>query len=65
MAADPQVPSAAPWREAIQKTLEQFPPGRDIDICTLASGLAHERRIRMIRALLNGLETACADGPQP
>lgn len=54
MAADPQVASAAPLLKAIQSALAMFPPERDADMATIATGLAHERRIRLVRHLLKG-----------
>jgi DNA-binding transcriptional ArsR family regulator len=54
LAADPQVSSAAPLLKAILTALDQFSPERDADMCVLAAGLAHERRIRMFRHLLGG-----------
>ncbi|MGB4573807.1 MAG: MarR family transcriptional regulator [Kiritimatiellia bacterium] len=55
LGADPQVSSAAPLLKAISSALNQFPPARDEEMCVLATGLAHERRIRMFRhLLLNG-----------
>ncbi|MDD2239123.1 MAG: hypothetical protein PHO14_08270 [Kiritimatiellae bacterium] len=52
MAADPQVASAAPLLKAIQSALATFPPKRDVEMAAIATGLAHERRIRMVRHLL-------------
>lgn len=52
LAADPQVSSAAPLLKAILTAFDQFPSERDSEMCILAAGLAHERRIRMFRHLL-------------
>ena len=49
---DPQVVSAAPLLKAIQTALTSRPPERDLEMCVLAHGLAHERRIRIAQALL-------------
>lgn len=54
LAADPQVSSAAPLLKAIRSALDQFPPERDREMCVIAAGLAHERRIRIFRFLLGG-----------
>ena len=54
MAPDPQVPSAAPILKAIQSALAALPPERDSEMNAIAAGLAHERRIRIVRILLNG-----------
>ena len=53
-AADPQVSSAAPLLKAIQAACADFPPERDGDMAVIAAGLSHERRIRIVRALLGG-----------
>ena len=52
--ADPQVPTAAPLLKAIQAALAGFPPEKDGLMCTIAAGLAHERRIQIARALMQG-----------
>lgn len=52
MVADPQVPSAPSLLNAIQAALVHLPPERDEDMCIIASGLSHERRIRLVRTLL-------------
>ncbi len=54
LAADPQVSSAAPLLKAIRSALEQYPSERDVEMCIIAAGLAHERRIRIFRFLLDG-----------
>ena len=55
--ADPQVSSAAPLLKAIQVALAAHPPERDLDICTIANGLANERRIAIVRALMASPQT--------
>ena len=52
MAADPQVVSAAPILKAIRESLATLPPERDIEMVNIGNALAHERRIRLIRQLL-------------
>lgn len=52
MAADPQVSSAQPLLKAIQTALDHFPPERDEEMCKIAAGLSHERRIQIARYLL-------------
>ncbi len=54
MAADPQVSSAAPLLKAVQTALADYPRDRDLEMAAIAAGLAHERRIRMVRILLDG-----------
>jgi DNA-binding transcriptional ArsR family regulator len=54
LAADPQVSSAAPLLKAIQTACATLPPERDGEMAVIAAGLAHERRIRIVRALLGG-----------
>ena len=54
MAADPQVPSAAPLLKAIQSALSSLPPERDLEMASIAAGLSHERRIQIVRALMEG-----------
>lgn len=54
LAPDPQVSSAAPLLKAICTALDRFPPERDEEMCIIAAGLAHERRIRIFRFLLGG-----------
>ncbi len=54
MAADPQVVSATPLLKAIQTALSDLPPERDEEMAVIAAGLAHGRRIRIVRALLAG-----------
>ena len=50
--ADPQVSSAAPLLKAIQSALRLYPASRDPDMCAIANGLAHERRIAIARTIL-------------
>lgn len=52
MHPDPQVASAAPLLKAIEAALTSRPAERDWEMCVLANGLAHERRIRIAQALL-------------
>ena len=54
LAADPQVSSAAPILKAIQSSLSTLPPEQDEEMSTIAAGLSHERRIRIVHALLKG-----------
>lgn len=54
LAADPQVASAAPLLKALQTAFAGFPSERDADMAAIAAGLAHERRIRIVRTLLEG-----------
>jgi DNA-binding IclR family transcriptional regulator len=51
---DPQVSSAAPLLEALIDTLNRYPADEDVDLCRLAMGLAHERRIQIARILAKG-----------
>lgn len=57
LAADPQVASAAPLLKALQTAFAACPAERDAEIAAMAAGLAHERRIRIVRALLDGRRT--------
>ena len=59
-AADPQVSSAAPLLKAIQTACATLPPERDGEMAVIAAGLSHERRIRIVRALLGGPLSASA-----
>ena len=54
MDPDPQVLSASPLLKAIQFALGRFPPERDPEICAIANGLAHDRRIAIARLLMQG-----------
>lgn len=56
MEADSQVPSAAPLLKAIQAALGLHPSDRDPEMCAIANGLAHERRIAIAQILS---ETPC------
>lgn len=51
---DPQVSSAAPLLQAIQSAFAAYPPVRDLDMCVIANGLAHGRRIAIVRLLQEG-----------
>lgn len=55
--ADPQVSSAAPLLKAILSAMASRPPERDLDMCTLANGLANEHRIAIVRALMASPQT--------
>jgi DNA-binding transcriptional ArsR family regulator len=57
LAADPQVASAAPLLKAVLAALDLFHPERDAEMCIIAAGLAHERRIRIFRHLLGDSST--------
>lgn len=63
MQPDPQVASAAPLLKAIQTALTSRPPERDLEMCVLTHGLAHERRIRIARALLESPRSISDLGP--
>ncbi len=52
MGADPQVSTAAPILKAIQTALRERPSDQDADMATISFGLANERRIRIVRSLL-------------
>lgn len=49
--ADPQVPSASPLLKALTAALS-CPPGQDAAMMSIASGLAHPRRIAIVAALM-------------
>jgi DNA-binding MarR family transcriptional regulator len=51
MEPDPQVATAAPLLKAIQSAFSSQPAERDAEMCRLAEGLAHERRIALARIL--------------
>lgn len=55
---DPQVASAAPLLKAIWTTFDTTPPERDMEMTVIAAGLGHERRIAMVRTLMQGPQTA-------
>ncbi len=71
LAADPQVSSAAPILKAMQSALSSLPPESDEEMCTIASGLSHERRIRIVQSLqkapqsLPDLQYALKISPHP
>lgn len=48
---DPQVSSAAPLLSALQKVLAALPAEQDANLCRLAMGLGHERRLQIAREL--------------
>lgn len=52
MESDPQVLSAAPLLHAIRSAQATRRPERDLEMCVIANGLAHERRIAIARVLL-------------
>ena len=52
MIADLQVPAATPLLKAIQAALKLYPARRDFEICAIANGLAHERRLAIVQALI-------------
>ena len=54
---DPQVSTAAPLLMAIQTAMDRLPPQRDGELPAIAAGLAHERRITMVRSLLQAPQT--------
>jgi hypothetical protein len=56
--ADPQVPSAAPLLRAVQTALDHMPPRRDIEMTSIAAGLAHVRRIAMAKSLMQSPKTS-------
>lgn len=55
---DPQVSSAAPLLKAVWQSLDSFPARHDVQMSVVATGLAHERRIVMARALMKSPKTA-------
>ena len=57
---DPQVSSAAPLLKAIQTALHTLPARQDMDMCRLANGLAHPRRIAIVQALLESPQSTPA-----
>lgn len=56
--ADPQVASAAPLLKAVWTAFDTFPIERDIDMTVIAAGLGHQRRMDMVRTLMQGPQTA-------
>ncbi|HPT17235.1 MAG TPA: MarR family transcriptional regulator [Kiritimatiellia bacterium] len=63
MQPDPQVASAAPLLKAIEAALKSRPSERDLEMCILTHGLAHERRIRIAQALLKSPQSLADLGP--
>ena len=51
LGADPQVPSAAPLLKALKTALETRPADQDAAMLPIAAGLAHARRIAIVKAL--------------
>ena len=49
---DPQVPTAAPLLKALHAALSSRPAAQDADMIPIATGLAHPRRIQILRLLL-------------
>ena len=60
MAADPQVLSATPLLKALKAAFASYPPERDEEICSIATGLAYPRRIALAKALLETPQTELA-----
>ncbi|HPC20568.1 MAG TPA: winged helix-turn-helix domain-containing protein [Kiritimatiellia bacterium] len=50
--SDPQVASAAPLLQALHSAFLHYPPEQDAAMAPIATGLAHERRIALVRELL-------------
>jgi DNA-binding transcriptional ArsR family regulator len=57
LGADPQVPSAAPLLKALVAALSSHPPDRDEAMSSIATGLAHPRRIALAAALMKSPRT--------
>lgn len=55
--ADPQVSSAAPLLRALQTAMKNKPPKEDRQIVDISIGLAHARRIALVRAFMDGCGT--------
>ena len=58
--ADPQVPTAAPNLKALRAALSTRGPAEDARILAIARGLAHPKRIDLLRSLLNSPKNAGA-----
>ncbi|MDD3440087.1 MAG: winged helix-turn-helix domain-containing protein [Kiritimatiellae bacterium] len=56
-APDPQVASAAPLLKAVLAAMEAQSAPHDADISRIAAGLSHERRIALVRSLLQSSKT--------
>lgn len=54
---DPQVASAAPLLQAVHSAFLHYPPDQDVAMVPIATGLAHERRIALVRALVKSDST--------
>jgi DNA-binding transcriptional ArsR family regulator len=54
---DPQVSSAAPLLKAVTAALGSRPSRQDDEMAVIAAGLAHERRIAMVRSLMQSPKT--------
>ncbi len=58
--ADPQVPSAAPILKALRTTLSTRSPEEDNCIQAIARGLAHPKRIALLKSLMDSPKSAFA-----
>ena len=58
--ADPQVPAAGPILKALRAALSTRGPAEDARILAIARGLAHPKRIDLLRSLLNSPKNAGA-----
>ena len=58
--ADPQVASSAPILKALRAALSSRGPAEDEQIQAVARGLAHPKRIDLLRSLLNSPKSAFA-----
>ena len=58
--ADPQVASSAPILKALRAALSSRGPAEDEQIQAIARGLAHPKRIDLLRSLLNSPKSAFA-----
>jgi DNA-binding transcriptional ArsR family regulator len=56
-APDPQVSSSAPLLKAVMTALGSRPSRQDEEMAAIAAGLAHERRIAMVRSLMQSSKT--------
>ena len=52
MKADPQVASAAPLLKALNNAFARIPPEQDAAMASIATGLAHPRRIAIAKVLM-------------
>lgn len=58
--ADPQVPAAAPILKALRAALTIHGPGEDGRIQAIAHGLAHPKRIALLKSLMDSPKSAFA-----